>query len=150
MKLKEVVFKILPCYHTSQVDDLIKQLGLNPNEKATDHDLIKKVVDHGYNFLIEFCKRTEYFGYLIASPQVLPAEEVKEEDKPKIRYFDFVAELALHHQNKYIEKLADFNLAVDKYFRNLDRTEEKVNVEELAWKKFENIKQDQESRIKKL
>ncbi len=39
MKLKEIVFKVVPCLHLTLTDDLIKQKGFNPNEKVTANDI---------------------------------------------------------------------------------------------------------------
>lgn len=44
------------------------------------------------------------------------------------------------HEGKYIEETANFNTAVDKYFKNFVKVEEKSNVEDIAWRKFQNIK----------
>lgn len=70
----------------------------------------------------------------------MEGDVVKVVEEKKIKFYDFVAQLAFAHQGKYVEETETFNEAVDKYFRTLDRTEEPVNVEEIAWKKFENIK----------
>ena len=45
----------------------------------------------------------------------------KAEEK-KIKFYDFVAQLAFNHQGKYVEETSCFNEAVDKYYRTLDRT----------------------------
>jgi hypothetical protein len=44
------------------------------------------------------------------------------------------------HEGKYIEEFDTFNMAVDKFFKNFEKVEEKQNIEDIAWKKFENIK----------
>lgn len=96
------------------------------------------------DYLHKFRQQTHYRGYLVAkqAPQ-------KEGDRPK--YFDFAPDLALYHKDKFVQEIQNFNEAVDKYFEVIDKTEDnKPTIEDIAWKKFENIKQDQMSRINKL
>lgn len=84
-------------------------------------------------------------GYLVAASKYLEEKQVQEEQKAaeelKIKYFDVVPELSGMHEGKYIEETKSFNAAIEKYFKNFDRSsEEHKNYEEIAWKKFENIK----------
>ncbi len=53
MKMKEIIFKIIPCLHTSMTDDLIRQMGYNPNEKVSV-DNIKSIKE--VNYFILFIK----------------------------------------------------------------------------------------------
>jgi len=47
-----------------------------------------------------------------------------------------------------VEEYPDFDLAVEKYFDNLELLQTKTtNIEEEVWKKYEKIKEDQEFRI---
>ncbi|CAD8050635.1 unnamed protein product [Paramecium primaurelia] len=144
-KLKEVVFKLVPCLHQTLTDDIIQQLQMNQNEKIVNQfDNVKKVVDYAMEYINKYRSQTQYKGYLCAKEAPKDAEQ-----KPK--FFDFAADQPGYYQGKYVVETPTFNEAVHQYFLVVDRQEEnKQSIEDIAWKKFENIKQDQMSRIQKL
>ncbi|CAD8063758.1 unnamed protein product [Paramecium sonneborni] len=144
-KLKEIVFKLVPCLHQALTDDIIQQLKMNQNEKIVNqYENVKKVVDYAMDYINKYRAQAQYKGYLCAKEAPKDAEQ-----KPK--FFDFAADKAAYYEGKYVIETPTFNEAVHQYFLVVDRQEEnKQSIEDIAWKKFENIKQDQMSRIQKL
>lgn len=107
-------------------------------------------------------------GYLIKLKQEGDGEEEKkvhhmtEEEKIKILttkivipYIEFSPILFKEYQENpdyLIDEFDDFDEAVAIYFDNLRRNDivEKVDMEKEVWKKFENIKKDQQGRLDKI
>ncbi|EAR88515.1 fibronectin-binding protein A, amine-terminal protein (macronuclear) [Tetrahymena thermophila SB210] len=176
-KLREIVFKIVPSLHNPVIDHIISSNGLNPNQKVTVADvaIIKQMADKCKDLILDF-QKTVHQGYLIVSDKKevkhrpnkqeqqqiegaqnndeIPTEKAKEEKKEeeKEKYFDFSPlYLTCHEGKKFIENNS-FNASVDKYFQVMAQKiqEEQNDVESIAWKKYENIKNDQLNRIQKL
>ena len=143
-KFKEILFKIVPCLHASLTDDVIQKCGFNPNEKITNQFAnVKKAVDCAMEYLHQFRQKQHYKGYI--------ASRNPPKENEKLKYFDFAPDIANYHKDKYVEEYETFNEAVNLYFEKVDRMDDnKPTIEEIAWKKFENIKLDQMSRINKL
>lgn len=163
-KLKEVLFKMVPCFHQAMIDNLLRENGLNPNGKATEEHTqqLIKIAKDSIKFLLDF-QNSNPKGYLsIKAPK---ADKKPEEKKPEQQEQQITTEKPENQEAKpeeqkapeesYIEfspipiagaaavkELPTFDEAVDTFFIKsqppvVSKQEEK---EKLAWKKFENIK----------
>lgn len=170
LKLREVVFKLVPSLHNPVIDHIIIESGANPNTRATlaDVENLEKLALK-CKLLIEEFSETPHKGYLVVSDRVLntskktkPTEEVIistidpivpiEEEKKTVsggkieeaRYFDFSPLVLSCHSGKKIVEMDSYNHAIDTFFRVMAAKihEEANDVESIAWKKYENIKND--------
>jgi len=168
-KLKDILFKLLPCFHQSMIDQLLKDKNLNPNTKASEEHIgaLQEIANESIDFLKAFAQ-TKPVGYLsyktleteessTVDKENKPAEinqesqEVKPAAKEWIKYLEF-SPIPLKTGDK-VKEMNSFDKAVDEFFTKHDLPDAQKNKEEkkkLAWKKFENIKHDQETRMKKL
>ena len=64
----------------------------------------------------------------------------KEPKKPNITYIDFAPCLFQQNQDKNIKIFESFNEGLDAYFAAMENKSERVEFEQKAWKKYENIK----------
>lgn len=72
---------------------------------------------------------------------VAASGEVKVEEE---RYFDFSPLVLTSHAGKRVIEMDSYNNAIDKFFRVMASKiqEESNDVESIAWRKYENIKND--------
>ena len=68
------------------------------------------------------------------------SEEKKEEKKPNLSFVDFAPCLFLQNEDKRLKIYDTFNEALDNYFSAMETKSERVEFEQKAWKKYENIK----------
>ncbi|EGR31934.1 hypothetical protein IMG5_099620 [Ichthyophthirius multifiliis] len=142
LKLREIVFKLVPSLHNPVIDHIIQLEGYNPTEKVGLESIekVQKVANKCKELIIEFQKKGHQ-GYLVIS------------EKEKANYFEFSPLILNSYQGKQIEQMESFNDCINKYFQKMSKKieeEQKEDVESIAWKKYLNIKTDQENRIKKL
>lgn len=71
--------------------------------------------------------------------------------KPQVKYYEF-APTVIRNENLLVKKVENFDRCVDEFFsnQNVPKVQPKEEKKKIAFKKYENIKQDQENRIKKL
>lgn len=171
LRLREVVFKLVPSLHNPVIDHIIIESGANPITKATlaDVENIEKLALKCKHLIEEFSE-TPHKGYLVVSDRVSnnakktkqPTEEViiptsdpiapvEGEEKTvgggkieEARYFDFSPLVLSCHSGKKIVEMDSYNHAIDTFFRVMAAKihEEANDVESIAWKKYENIKND--------
>jgi len=70
----------------------------------------------------------------------LVSDEKKSEKKPTLSFVDFAPCLFLQNEDKRLKIYDTFNEALDDYFSAMETKSERVEFEQKAWKKFENIK----------
>jgi predicted ribosome quality control (RQC) complex YloA/Tae2 family protein len=172
-RANDLYFSILRCCHMGMVNSILAQFGVKSNEelKAADKDKFVEALKHGYKF---FERPMAGSGYLVRTKDVpttdsspargdpdapSKAEKVDQSGqviatKPQLDYFDVTPILFEDYSgdpNVIVEEATDFDEALRTYFENvkIDRGEE-TNYQNQVWKKFENIREDQESRLKQI
>ena len=65
----------------------------------------------------------------------------------KEKYFDYSPFFPKAYENKQMNTLSNFSAAVDLYYQDFKKPENEEDLEGLAWKKYEQIKNDQDSRL---
>lgn len=172
-KLKDILFRLLPCFHQSMIDQLLKDKNLNPNAKASEEhiNVLQEITNESIDFLKAFAQ-TKPLGYLsykslepaggaVHDKENQPSEINQEEAQSQVsqqkqaqeavKYLEF-SPIPLKNFDK-VKELDSFDKAVDEFFTKHDLPDAQKGQEEkkkLAWKKYENIKLDQETRMKKL
>lgn len=63
---------------------------------------------------------------------------------------DYAPYLHIAYENKPHRKFDSFSKAVDLYYSVFKKPQEGDELEELAWRKYEQIKKDQDARVGKL
>ena len=167
-KLKDVLFKLLPCFHQGLIDQLLKDKNLNPNNKAgNEHiNILQEITNESIEFLKSFSQQKQkgYLSYKAIKPeegQENKENEIikvnKEQEKPEkqeneaqnqankteefVKYLEF-SPIPLK-TNENIKELESFDKAVDEFFTKQqlpDAQKTKEDKKKIAWKKYENIK----------
>lgn len=133
------MFKLIPCLFPLVIEHLLTTNGFDPERKIDGEEGKKAALDGSkvcYDFLKAFIGKKQA-GYLYQ----------KGED-----YFEFSPYSNCKLDKWTCIKQESFGLAVAEYFSKYKHSahEEEEAFEELAWKKYAQIKKDQEERVKKL
>lgn len=67
-----------------------------------------------------------------------------------VKYFDYSPFAPKSYENKLNKIFNNFSEAVDKYYADFKRPENEDDLEGLAWKKYDQIKTDQDARLQRL
>lgn len=168
-RANDLYFSILRCCHMGMINSILNSFSIKPSEELQpkDKDQFLEALKHGYNF---FARPMAGSGYLVRTKddptkeakQVTPQEPKKpaKEGEQQIiviqkglNYFEVTPILFEdYHKNPdyVVEEMTDFDDAMRTYFENVQLvTEENAdNYQAQAYKKYENIKSDQENRLR--
>lgn len=160
----DLYFAVLRACHMGMINPILKQFGVAYNQIFKEEDLPKFMAALKYGKEL-FERPLLGNGYLIRHTVAedekgkKPVHKMTEEEKIKklttkvvVPYFEFSPILFkefLEGEEYVVDEFDSFDEAAAIYFDNLNRSNliETVDVEEQVWKKFENIKKDQEGRL---
>lgn len=156
--IKDYIAKGIPL-GLEMIEHVLLKAGISTKMKLNQFNFdesLEKLVDE-MNKAIEFASSEEVSkGYIIlAKDKVQEKENIfKKSDNPELEFYDrFIPYLFTQYETTNFKEFDSFNEAVDQYYSKLElqrlekqRIEREIN----ATKKLENVKRDQEKRIKDL
>lgn len=171
-RANDLYFSILRCCHMGMINSILSHFGIKQNEELKEEDKPKFVeaLEHGYKF---FDRPMAGSGYLVSTKDV-PSKDVSvipeaqeaakptkvDESgqvivtKPQLNYFDVTPVLFEDYSNNpdvVVEEAGDFDEALRTYFENVKiEADPDAQYQSQVWKKFENIREDQEGRLKQI
>lgn len=173
-RANDLYFSILKCCHMGMINPILSRVGIKPSDILPDgkkEDFLE-ALKYGYSI---FERPTSGSGYLIrtkvtpsnkpqiAAPAVQTATETPEvvgqrlvkDATVGLNYFEvtpILFEDFSQNPELVVEEMPDFDQALRVYFENLpaigEEEKQQDSFQNQTWKKYENIKQDQESRLK--